>query len=506
MNFSSLQNNIFDFALTKSDSLIVEAVAGSGKTTTEKETVQRLARSKLQMASTSLFAAFKQSDFLALAFNKHIAEVWQKELPPNCEASTVHSAGYSICRSQLGSKSVDRYGKKVDDILTALGVPDPWKIKHDSDAKEEAQKIRFSIKSIVSICKSTLTYDVAEMPNICDFYNVYVHDPVLFPTVKEVLLRCAADTTTVDFDDMCWLPVYLNCRLPQYDCVLVDEQQDMNRCQNELIKRFNSRVIAVGDRHQSLYGFRGADPSSMDWLKTALAAHELPLSISYRCAKSIVNLAQTLVPQIQARDNAPEGKVLYTTEDDFLHNVNVGDMIVCRYNAPLIGIALDIIANGIKVNVRGRDIGKNIAIFASKFCKPAKTMDQMRGLLSEHVKRELAKHGSRASKQNLIDKVSVVKTISRNCRFPHEVPSAIEDIFSDDKGVITLSSIHRAKGDEAKNVFVREVEPVWLKNVTLQLHEQEQENNCKYVAWTRAKDTLTIVKDKDEESTEMFNF
>ncbi len=68
-------------------------------------------------------------------------------------------------------------------------------------------------------------------------------------------------------------------------------------------------MFAVGDKFQSVYGFRGADFQAMDNVRSTFKCESLPLSVTYRCAKNIVKLAQSFVSTIQPADTAPDGKV-----------------------------------------------------------------------------------------------------------------------------------------------------------------------------------------------------
>jgi superfamily I DNA/RNA helicase len=74
------------------------------------------------------------------------------------------------------------------------------------------------------------------------------------------------------FDDMVFWPVYNKWKLPEYEYILIDEVQDYNPVQIEVISNFakaGSRVVAVGDRQQAIYGWRGAI-KAMDKLKERL--------------------------------------------------------------------------------------------------------------------------------------------------------------------------------------------------------------------------------------------
>lgn len=495
MNYSTYQTAIFNHIKDSDESAIIEAVAGSGKTTTIVHGSKMLhAKVPGVTSMDNMFDAFDtSSDSLFIAFNKHIAEALAARLPSKCVASTLHSLGYSMCRQQLKTKHSDP--NKVDKILDKIGIANPYKVRSKED-KDEAKALRYSIVGVLSIIKSTLC-DPRELVPICDFYNTYVHNDQVIPIAYRVLEISNEQTEVVDFDDMFYLPLIHNCKFQPVKCVFVDEEQDMCRAQNEFIARFNSRVIAVGDRRQSIYGFRGADPSAMDWLKTRINAKELPLSICYRCPKSVIRLAQTIVPQIEAWEDAEEGVVRELNPEQFHGNVAVGDMVLCRYNAPLVEVAFEFIKEGVKATVKGRDIGKNIATFARKFYKAPRNMEVALGTMKEHYTKETTKPCTFEKRRSLMDKISVVNIIASKCSYVDEVPTAIESLFSDEKGDIVLSSIHKAKGEEADCVFIIETED--KRHGTRQEWEEVQEANCRYVAITRAKKELCFVKQEEEQ-------
>ncbi len=116
----------------------------------------------------------------------------------------------------------------------------------------------------------------------------------------------------VDYDDMIYVPVRLGLPIPRFDAVFVDEALDLNPVQIELVLRSvrpGGRVFAVGDRQQSLYGWRGADTMAIPNLINRLDATTLPLSISCRCPRRHVKLAGPFTPQMRAAPGAAEGAV-----------------------------------------------------------------------------------------------------------------------------------------------------------------------------------------------------
>ena len=167
---------------------------------------------------------------------------------------------------------------------------------------------------------------------------------------------------TMDYTDMIWLPNVLNLKPIglQYDYIMVDECQDMNKAERELVMRCfknGTRMISVGDENQLIYQFSGSDKDSLNTLKSLPNTVCLPLSISYRCADSIVEYAQKIVPSIEKNDDHREGKVLESVP---LCDVNDGDMVLCRTNAPLVALYNRYLNMGKKSYIVGKDIGSNM--------------------------------------------------------------------------------------------------------------------------------------------------
>lgn len=68
----------------------------------------------------------------------------------------------------------------------------------------------------------------------------------------------------------------------------------------------------------------------------------------------------------------------------------------------------------------------------------------------------------------------------------------IEDIFTDGTPGITLATIHRVKGLEADKTVI--LHPELMPHPMAKTPEaKEQEQNLKYVAFTRAKHTMILV-------------
>ena len=85
----------------------------------------------------------------------------------------------------------------------------------------------------------------------------------------------------------------------RWDCVLVDEFQDLNPVQYAVIRdlgRDHGHVFAVGDEEQSIYSWAGADPKVfLDFLNDFTLTTQVSLRENRRCPREIVALARKLV-------------------------------------------------------------------------------------------------------------------------------------------------------------------------------------------------------------------
>ncbi|HEY6542718.1 MAG TPA: UvrD-helicase domain-containing protein, partial [Ktedonobacteraceae bacterium] len=95
----------------------------------------------------------------------------------------------------------------------------------------------------------------------------------------------------------------------QYQHVLVDEFQDMNRASGVLLRLLageEQRVWVVGDANQAIYGFRGASPANIaNFHEDYPGALVLPLARNYRSRPDIVNLADAFRRQQLAAEAQP---------------------------------------------------------------------------------------------------------------------------------------------------------------------------------------------------------
>lgn len=300
---SPQQSDIFSAIEHADENLIVEAVAGSGKTTTIVEGTKRIPRGTALLAPSIVF----------LAFNKSIADTLQTRLPRGVQSSTFHSLGFRA----LKNSSIVPRDVKVDARKCAKLV---WNAMGDTEDTRAVIQLVSLAKSRWSdnIFDSTAYYERPQFwQDIVRHHDVILDDSSRAYAVAQKVLEKSNETLDViDFDDMLYLPVLHNAHFSFQDWIFVDEAQDTNDIQLEILERLQkpkvpiggswlhenqmtvqegkspTRLCAVGDPHQAIYGFRGANSDSMSRIASRFSCKTYPLSVSYRCSKAVVKEAQ----------------------------------------------------------------------------------------------------------------------------------------------------------------------------------------------------------------------
>ena len=370
--------------------------------------------------------------------------------------------------------------------------------------ENELNEYCLNIHKLVELIRVYLVSDINLVYDIADKYLLNIIDNEI-EAALDVVSWGKNNTQNIDFTDMIFLPNVKQYNVNKYDFVFIDECQDLNAAQRKLFLQClndNGRFIAVGDPRQAIYGFAGADVESFNILANLPNTVNLPLSICYRCDSNIINLAQSIVPQIEARENAPAGIVDRQAQ---LIDIQDGDMILCRNTAPLVDLCMKFIADNTKAYVKGKDIGANLINIIKRTNKK-----QMKDVF-ERLNNELYKIGCKVCRKNkcdfseaksdnlytsMQDKINAIQVLSNNLESANEVIERIELIFKDDeRSGICLSTIHKAKGLESNNVYIICEELFYPKRAMRIPWQAEQENNIVYVAYTRAKHKLGFVID-----------
>lgn len=499
---------IFDAIHGKQENVVVEAVAGSGKTSTILEAIRFIPSSE-----TVVF----------LAFNKSIADELARRVPNYVEARTMNSLGNRAWGRHLklrmgfdGRHEVD--GDKLTKILNRWEeegkISQPQRRTFGYPATRLA-KFAKQLGIVVDDdmrpgCRDgLLADDTTTWVAIIDNYDVDIPElpedamDQVIRMARELLVESVRITETIDFDDQLYMPFVYDVDCFRYDRVLIDELQDLSPLQHNMLQRVlkkNGQIIGVGDPCQAIYGFRGADAESMATFQKTFAATRLPLHVSYRCPKAVVSMAQTVVAHIQAHADAPEGLVAKETVWHEQADFKGGDLVVCRTNAPAVALAYALIRKNVPVEVLGRDIGKNLEALVKK-CDRDGSVDGLLAKLDAYEQKEIeraVKRGMDGKVAQIEDKCDTLRILCEGQTRVGAVTALIQSLFSGERNAfkVTVASVHKSKGLEADRV--------WVLNRHLMPHRmakkpwaKQQENNLIYVAYTRAKKELRFVNGPD---------
>lgn len=467
---SSYQKDIYRNVAKENGHLIVEALAGSGKTTSLIESFKFIPRN---------------NKTIVFAFNKIIQKELQLRAPSYVLATTFHSHGFRAIKQKFGEVEID--DNKVYNIIKKID-------DFESDLID-------NVKATVDQCRNSLIDYPGGIDNIIYKFGIdtcEMERKEFISLVIKVLEKDKLMTNVIDFSDMCYLPFVYNLNLGNYQYVYIDEYQDINKSNFVMAKKccdpIKGRMIIFGDKYQDLYSWRGSDSSLVEDLKQEPNTKILTLPISYRCPVKIINLAKSWAKDILPADNAKDGKIDNITLNHLYDTIKPGCFILSRTNGPLIKVAMNLIRRGIRANIRGRDISKQLTYLIKKSKK--KQVPAFLKWLDNWKDEEVAKlKAKRMNTDNVLDRVECLTNLCEEFSSLEEVKKKINELFNDtdEKSIVILSSVHRAKGLEREVVYLLKwTFRAWLDNVPHGMTENE-EMNIAYVAATRTKDALHLV-------------
>lgn len=496
---SKEQESIFDTLQHGIGNIIVNAVAGSGKSTVIKGCALLVPDNKR---------------FIVLSHNKDVADKMRFSLlstgidEKRFTVRTFHALGYKILRD-CGLVDIDNEGT-IDDnkYMSYISGLDKAANGYVLSLKEKV-----ALKSVIDFARQNLAQDEYDIHDVIEKYGI-----IPFPSIEETALsimewgkNAVQELGLCDYLDMLWYPCEGISTLPRYfqfDYVFVDEAQDASPAQQAMVKRLigrSTRLIIMGDRYQAINTWCGSDERAMDNFKRLGAKWtELPLSTNYRCGKAILSNAMRTVEKynfgivLNPCDNAPEGEIIRNAH---VEQIRENDMVLCRHTYPLFQLYARLTEMGIRAEIRGENIAQRILTILS--CSKSDNI--------EDIIRETAAMGLdgtepdndediRGNTVMCYEMCQIFKILSMSCSTKDDAKRYIEKAFitRNQSGVVSLSTMHRAKGLEANNVFIAYPEllpsPMCKDDNEWQM---EMEKNLEYVALTRAKKKLFFLNSNE---------
>jgi UvrD/REP helicase N-terminal domain len=301
----------------------------------------------------------RHSRIAMLAFNRPIRAELQSRVSEagfdGVETKTLNGFGMSVLARRKRSVRVVR-NKSMAMLNTAAVQLDYGELDKDD------------LERVATLFNRCLSYirvdpvDPAQFDALARLYNIpdmADFRPLIVRALELSVERYLA-SNIITLEEQNYLPVKLELEIDPYDFVFVDECQDLTQTQLELVRRAageRGRLLFVGDPHQAIMGFRGADNASIE----NIAALEPPpkrleLSVSYRCPISHVIKAQALMPSITAAPNAPEGEIFTISWLQAFEYVRERDLLLTKRNRLVKLIILELPARGFTLDYDSRDL------------------------------------------------------------------------------------------------------------------------------------------------------
>ena len=474
--------------------ITINAVAGSGKTTTVIE-----------------YAASRPGNarILYLAFNKSVKlEAARKFLArglTNVKVETAHSLAYKYIVFKHDYK-VKAQGYKTNEIVELLGL------KGNGEMHAEFVIANHINKFVTYFCNSDkakvqeLNYldkitDPKARAFVASFYNVIEEGTRL--------LLAKMDKGEIEIIHDFYLKKFqLAAPALPFDYILFDEAQDASAAMLAVLLNQKAIKVIVGDAHQQIYAWRHAI-NSLE--KTDFPI--LQLSHSFRFGQDIADLATEI---LYLKNHLYQCRPVSITGKGSKSKGNV-KATIARTNLGLLLRAIDFVTNNKKIkhiyfegNISSytyADDGTSLYDVLNLYNgKNANINDKLIGAMKDID--ELEEYIERTDDKQLAMMVEIVKEYDNEI---YDIIKLLKKLHTGDeekdKAEMIFSTVHRAKGMEYDivylvNDFLSETKLLELKEkhkndktAPFDIHKLNEDINLLYVAITRTRRDLYIPED-----------
>lgn len=329
-------NNNQALAVAHTDgAALVLAGPGSGKTAVLTQRIKSLCDKGINPSSI-LVITFTKAASLEM---RQRFDALCKSLMPVC-FGTFHSCFFNILKEEKYINNINILsGTKrlslIKEIVKELNI--------NVDSDEYYEDVARQISIIKNQLSDNIVLNVQDTDKLVPNNTNIKHSAksTIASALPPALLKLYESEKTalscIDFDDMLLKayemfenrPDILNKWQKRFSYFLIDEAQDMNPLSYRLIRLLSARtnnLFMVGDDDQSIYGFRGADPSIlMQFVQDYPNITRIILEVNYRCPANIVDTSVKLinhninrfVKQITPIKNANDLNIqAFSNEDD----------------------------------------------------------------------------------------------------------------------------------------------------------------------------------------------
>ena len=523
--FENLQSN-----------MLINALAGTGKSTT----------ARMLLEHTPSYSVY-------LAFNTSIANEFKRKIKnPKVRVSTLHALSYSLLVGNVKDSEEKLFNESsnltVDHLKIYRILDRILSQKFKNIGFEQKMFLKENYVSLFNLLRTIgKDFTINNIENIIKEHNLFQdfsENGFPIPEIGEIVstiklinsedLRIFEEERTLDFTDMLYI-TYLKLKSgewhPMYYLtffnIIVDEVQDLSNVQLFLLKYFkrkDGRFVFLGDANQAIYMFSGANSQAFYSIpKLFSPVKQFDLPITYRCPlKHIKEVKKIFGIELEPKSDAIEGNIKIINKKEIFKYIKPGDMIISRKNKWFGDIVLELAKKNIPVFIGNKDMVdiKKKKINTEKY----KTVSKLIYSIDTEIKNyynNLHKKMEELEKENnteieledidtnsKIDALIVLKELAESFNDTNKKDMStlafklyIEKVLNTNynRDAVKISSVHKAKGLEAKNVFVLNEGKVCYSPLNSK-EQNQQEKNLSYISYTRSKENLYLVREevKDE--------
>lgn len=460
MELTEEQKQIVACDIGPGEILKVTALAGTGKTTT----LVAYAKARPQLR------------FLYVAFNKSVQREAAAKFPNNVTCKTSHSLAFA----RFGAKYKDRLisGFKVNTVRDALCLSHP----------EEA---RFTIDTLNNFLVSADPRVASHhLPPIARQYGRQEKKatPDFVKLANDLgRLMCNGENPEIGMPHDGYLKLYqLSRPTLNYDCILMDEGQDLNPVTADyLLNQETIPKIVVGDPHQQIYSFRGA----RDFMWKVKATRELYLTHSFRFNQKIASVANMILTRFKGEKRLVVGlkKSCKIPKKEMV-------TIIARTNSKIFDEAVRLTRQKKKIGFVGGIDGYRLSLLKDAYYLYA---NRRRDIVDPYINSfdcffSMEQYAREAEDFEIASMCKVVK--GYGCQIPPLVETVKKHAGEAGEVEFLLTTAHKAKGLEWKCVRLADDFPNLIEGDEIIPKDrlEPDEFNLIYVSMTRAMDSLSF--------------
>ncbi|PNO64526.1 UvrD-helicase domain-containing protein [Serratia marcescens] len=442
--------------------LVVRAFAGTGKTST----LVRFAQ------------ANPDRRMLYLAYNRAVRDEAEQKFPFNVECKTSH---------QLAWPNFGRhYQQRLAANLRITDVARQLNIRHWSLARTSITTFN------VFLCSGDAELGPQHLPDE-DACSGLSADKIL--AAAQLLWReSAGQDGTFPVTHDVYLKLY---QLSQPDLsrrwqtLLFDEGQDANPVTQSLVLAQSCDVVLVGDQHQQIYRFRGAE-NALDAPQLA-NADQLYLTLSFRFGPAVARVVNRLLARqgetVPVVGEGGSNRVVMCLPD---HVKGHPIAVLSRTVVGVIGAALDASLAGKKVYWVGGIAGYKTEELEDLYWFSADMSERMHSPQISRDDRNFEEFEAVARATKDAEMNQGLRLLGLYFPLPQKLQVRREhDVTDESQAQVTVSTAHRSKGLEW-SVKVLDEDFADITDPLLAERERTDETNLLYVAVTRARETLVL--------------